>query len=125
MERVLWCPFATVWAFLACTGLLHLPAQGIAWDLLLAGVEGSSAHISTVPPLSWFFSLPWPLFQDPPVPEALLRSPTLAFGAHQSTDPIFQIMPRLGPSQGSQQGPAPGMCYIFGDNRPEDKGTKM
>lgn len=72
VERVLWSPFAThisaAWAFLACTGFLHLPAQGIAWDLLLAGVEGSFAHYLPVPPLSCFFSLSWPLFQDSPVP---------------------------------------------------------
>lgn len=52
VERVLWCPFATLvlaaWVFLACKVLLHLSAQGLAWDQLLAGGKGS-AYMLTCP----------------------------------------------------------------------------
>lgn len=52
VERVLWCLFCyslAAWAFLAGTGLLHLLTQGFAWDLPLAGGEGSAAHMLTCP----------------------------------------------------------------------------
>lgn len=56
------------------------------------------------PPIVLVFSLPWALFPENPVspPPPPLKCPNLIFDSHQGTDPLFQVMFRLGPSTGSQ-----------------------
>lgn len=82
VERVLWCLFATLWlpgpswlAQASCTCQPKALPGTCPWQ----EVRVLPPTCSPAQPLYWFSSLPWPLFQDNPVPEPPTRVSTSCF----------------------------------------------